>query len=156
MVTIIGGSGFIGSRLARLFEEKKVDFQIVDKNISPFFPEKSIQCDVRDFQELKKNLQNSHTVINLAAEHRDDVTPKTLYDEVNVYGAQNVCKACEDLGINKILFTSSVAVYGFAPEGTDESGEILDTDVTWWAYIRKSDGGTKRIYGTKGKGSKER
>ncbi|MBI9099496.1 MAG: NAD-dependent epimerase/dehydratase family protein [Spirochaetaceae bacterium] len=124
MITIIGGSGFIGSRLARLFKEQKVDFQIVDKNISPFFPEKTRLSDVRDFQNLKKSLKNSHTVINLAAEHRDDVTPKTLYDEVNVFGAQNVCRACEDLGINKIVFTSSVAVYGFAPEGTDESGEI--------------------------------
>jgi nucleoside-diphosphate-sugar epimerase len=31
---------------------------------------------------------------------------------------------CTKLGINKIIFTSSVAVYGFAPVGTDESGKI--------------------------------
>ena len=73
---------------------------------------------------LLEVLKGSDVVINLAAEHRDDVTPKSLYDEVNVHGSENVCKACTELGIHKIIFTSSVAVYGFAPVGTDESGEI--------------------------------
>ena len=54
----------------------------------------------------------------------DDVTPKSLYDEVNVQGSENICSACSELGIHRIIFTSSVAVYGFAPVGTDESGEI--------------------------------
>ena len=52
------------------------------------------------------------------------VTPKSLYDEVNVQGSENICSACSELGIHRIIFTSSVAVYGFAPVGTDESGEI--------------------------------
>jgi UDP-glucose 4-epimerase len=30
----------------------------------------------------------------------------------------------QKLGIRKIIFTSSVAVYGFAPVGTNESGAI--------------------------------
>ena len=39
-------------------------------------------------------------------------------------GSENVCNACLEFGIHKLIFTSSVAVYGFAPVGTDESGEI--------------------------------
>jgi nucleoside-diphosphate-sugar epimerase len=35
-----------------------------------------------------------------------------------------VCNVCTKLGIKKIIFTSSVAVYGFAPIGTDETGKI--------------------------------
>jgi nucleoside-diphosphate-sugar epimerase len=62
--------------------------------------------------------------VNLAAEHNDDVRPVSLYDEVNVQGAQNLCEAAREKGIERVVFTSTVAVYGFAPAGTDESGEI--------------------------------
>jgi nucleoside-diphosphate-sugar epimerase len=62
--------------------------------------------------------------VNLAAEHRDDVLPLSLYDEVNVGGAKNICTVAREKGVQKIIFTSSVAIYGFAPIGTDESGKI--------------------------------
>lgn len=39
-------------------------------------------------------------------------------------GAENIRDVAEELGINRILFTSSVAVYGFAPRNTDEAGEL--------------------------------
>jgi len=124
MIAIIGGSGFIGSRLAKRFVDNKVEFIIVDKVKSPFFNDKTLIADVRDFEALKKSIIGVSAVINLAAEHRDDVSPKSLYDEVNVQGAINVCRACIELDIHQLIFTSSVAVYGFAPKGTDETGEI--------------------------------
>lgn len=124
MVTIIGGSGFIGSRLCKRLTTSDIEFNIVDKNKSPFYSNLCQITDIRELDSLINTLKGSDTVINLAAEHRDDVTPKSLYDDVNVEGSRNICKACETLGINNIIFTSSVAVYGFAPVGTDESGKI--------------------------------
>ena len=122
MVTIIGGSGFIGTRLCKRLQQG-VDFTIVDKVTSKTFGDKTAVADVRDYAGLLKTCAGD-VIINLAAEHRDDVSPKSLYDEVNVDGARRVCEVAEAKGINKIIFTSSVAVYGFAPLGTDESGEI--------------------------------
>ena len=153
-ITIIGGSGFLGTRLAKRLLEAGHAVRIADKRKSSAYPELWTRCDIRnapscaeDFpesltdalsapgkhdeavkampmQSLLAVLKGSDVVINLAAEHRDDVTPKSLYDEVNVQGSENVCKACTELGIHKVIFTSSVAVYGFAPMGTDESGAI--------------------------------
>lgn len=153
-VTIIGGSGFVGTRLTARLLEKGYTVKIADKRKSVTYPDLWIRCDVRnagdevnEFPEsltdataapgaaeeaakaqpmhsMNEVLKGSDVVINLAAEHRDDVTPKSLYDEVNVQGSENICKACTALGIHKIIFTSSVAVYGFAPVGTDETGEI--------------------------------
>lgn len=123
MIVIIGGSGFIGTRLSSRLSQSAKSFQIVDKAPSRFFPEKVLSADIR------QPLSNSFFIepialVNLAAEHRDDVWPLSLYDEVNVGGARNVCDLARAKGVNKIIFTSSVAIYGFAPLGTNESGVI--------------------------------
>jgi nucleoside-diphosphate-sugar epimerase len=122
-IIIIGGSGFIGTRLSMRLSKSEKLFQIIDKAPSKFFPEKVVSADVRQPLSLSFSLEPS-VLINLAAEHRDDVRPLSLYDEVNVDGARNVCEFARAKNINKIVFTSSVAVYGFAPLGTDESGAI--------------------------------
>ena len=78
---------------------------------------------IRDSINSLDKLSDVKTIINLAAVHRDDVRPFRRYDDVNVQGAKNVCEAACKHGINQIIFTSSVAIYGFAPAETDESGE---------------------------------
>jgi GlcNAc-P-P-Und epimerase len=64
------------------------------------------------------------TIFHLAAAHRDDVRPLSRYQEVNVDGAANICALAESVGANRIVFTSSVAVYGFAPPDTGIDGTI--------------------------------
>ena len=49
---------------------------------------------------------------------------KYEYQKTNVDGNVNIATVCSEKGINKIVFTSTVAVYGFAKPGTDESGVI--------------------------------
>lgn len=123
-IVVVGGSGFIGTCLATLLTCDCIDFKIVDKEVSKAFPKQTILGDVRSLDDLSKmDLENS-VLINLAAEHRDDVKPLSLYDDVNVGGAKNLCIVARQKNINKIIFTSSVAVYGFAPLGTDETGAI--------------------------------
>jgi nucleoside-diphosphate-sugar epimerase len=123
-ITLIGGSGFVGTCLVARLVAAGHTITIVDKNDSQKYPRLRQYADVRELETLEKIFVGSDVVVNLAAEHRDDVTPKSLYDDVNVSGAENVCKVCTKLGIKKIIFTSSVAVYGFAPLGTDETGVV--------------------------------
>ena len=124
MINIIGGSGFIGTRLCRRLENSGKEFKIIDKKKSDYFGEETEYADVRDYNSLLKSIDKKSVIINLAAEHHDNVSPVSLYDDVNVGGAENICKAAREKKINHIVFTSSVAVYGFAPSGTDETGEI--------------------------------
>jgi GlcNAc-P-P-Und epimerase len=122
---IVGGSGFIGSRLCRrLAATGEPDFRIIDKRPSRAFPDRVAVCDIRDLATLQASLVPRLPVIHLAAEHRDDVRPASLYHDVNVEGTANVCRAATATGINTIIFTSSVAVYGLSPGGTSENGAI--------------------------------
>lgn len=124
-ITVIGGSGFIGTRLcSRLSKNPKSGFSIIDKSTSTTFPNHVKIADVRSVNELHEAIVDGSIMINLAAEHRDDIKPINLYDDVNVGGASNLCIVAREKNISTIIFTSSVAVYGFAPIGTDESGLI--------------------------------
>ena len=122
-ITVIGGSGFVGTNLCRQLALKQQDFEIIDLKMSNQFPEKCKIADVRDAETLRNTITGD-VVVNLAAVHRDDVRDKSEYQRTNVEGAENVASVCAEKGINKIVFTSTVAVYGFAEPGTDEHGVI--------------------------------
>ncbi len=124
-VNVIGGSGFIGTRLIRRLRDKaEVDSKIIDKVPSKAFPDLVLLSDVRSVEQLRASITDRSVIVNLAAEHRDDVRPLSLYDEVNVGGAKNICTVAREKSVRTIIFTSTVAVYGFTQIGTDESGEI--------------------------------
>lgn len=123
-INIIGGSGFIGTRLSSIFNNKNVAFSIVDKIVGTSFPALTHHVDIRSLEDLRTSIDLNAVIINLAAEHRDDISPRCLYDEVNIQGARNICEIAKEKAVNKIIFTSSVAVYGFALPETDESGVI--------------------------------
>lgn len=120
ITAVIGGAGFVGTRLAGHFSKLGRKYLICDINTENR-SDNIIYLDVEDEKSLEQ-LDGFESIVNLAAVHRDDVRPLTRYDDVNVQGAVNVCEAAKKYNISKIVFTSSVAIYGFAPADTDESG----------------------------------
>lgn len=120
-IAIIGGSGFVGSRLIDRLKNTHT-LKNIDKRNSPFFNEITLCTDVRDPDALSKELTGGYdAVILLAAEHRDDVSPVSLYYDVNVQGTRNVLAAMDTNGIKRIIFTSSVAIYGLNKLNPDET-----------------------------------
>jgi nucleoside-diphosphate-sugar epimerase len=127
MIFILGGSGFIGTVLGRRLLKDNILFKNIDKQPSREFAEFTQIGDIRNAEKiaglLKKESVNDFVVL-LAAEHRDDVSPISLYYDVNVEGAKNVTAAMEKQNINKIIFTSSVAVYGLNKENPSEEHPV--------------------------------
>lgn len=124
-INVIGGSGFIGTRLVRrLRSNEQLSVKITDKAPSKAHPDLVTLGDVRSVEQLSASISSGSVIVNLAAEHRDDVRPLSLYDEVNVGGAKNICTVAREQGVKTIVFTSTVAIYGFAPIGTDESARV--------------------------------
>jgi nucleoside-diphosphate-sugar epimerase len=122
-IALIGGSGFIGRNMARLFEQQSVPYRIIDI-AKPEFESRGryVHADVQDPGGIREAIRGCNIIVNLAAAHRDDVRPASLYYTTNVDGAKNICDAATALGITRILFTSSVAIYGFLDnEATEET-----------------------------------
>jgi len=115
---IIGGSGFVGTRLIKaLGAEVCLN---VDKKGSVLFNAVTTVQNVLSPGLADALPSGTSSVVLLAAEHRDDVSPVSLYYDVNVQGTRNVLDAMDRKGIKSIVFTSSVAVYGLNKENPDE------------------------------------
>ncbi len=120
-IAIIGGSGFVGTRLIELLNrESGMQLKNIDKQPSRFHPEITSIANVLDRDALVPVLRGADAVVLLAAEHRDDVSPVSLYYDVNVQGMRNVLSAMEEAGVRRIVFTSSVAVYGLNKPNPNE------------------------------------
>lgn len=117
-ICIIGGSGFVGSRLLSLF--KDFDLLNIDKNPSIQNQKITLIHNICESLIDIGSLKGTDVIIHLAAEHTDNVSPKSLYYDVNVNGTKNIIAAAEKYNIKKIIFTSSVAVYGLNKECPDE------------------------------------
>ena len=121
-ITLIGGSGFVGTRLIDLLkEDQNYELKNIDLEHSHFFDNITVIGDVRDQAQMDEMLQGTDLVVLLAAKHRDDVTPVSLYFDTNVGGMRCTLNAMEKNGIKRLIFFSSVAVYGLNKSNPDES-----------------------------------
>ena len=119
-ITIIGASGFVGSRLIKLLQQTNYEILNIDKQQSPFYPEITTIANVLDKDKMTSLLSETDVVVLLAAEHRDDVAPASLYYDVNVGGTKNILDAMNQNGVKQIVFISSVAVYGLNKKNPTE------------------------------------
>lgn len=103
MIILIGGKGFLGSRLS----ESLKSFKVLDLRAKG-----TEYCDIRERTTLMNCISKEDKVVLLAAEHRDDISPITKYYETNVQGTQHVLQEMDKAGCKHLVFTSSVAVYG--------------------------------------------
>lgn len=121
-VALIGASGFVGTRLLSLLrEDNKYELTNIDLLPSHFFNDITVIGDVREQEQMDEKLAGFDCVVLLAAQHRDDVSPISLYYDTNVGGMKVTLNAMEKNGISRLVFFSSVAVYGLNKDNPDES-----------------------------------
>ncbi|MBL4928125.1 NAD-dependent epimerase/dehydratase family protein [Fuscibacter oryzae] len=122
-ISVIGGAGFIGTAFCRQLARAGQEFEVIDLVPSRQFSSRSRIADIRDPDALSAAL-SGQVVVHLAAAHRDDLRDPAEYFRTNVDGTRNICQLAGQRGIGQIVFTSSVAVYGAAAPGTDETGPV--------------------------------
>lgn len=112
-IAITGGSGFIGHRLAALLQQDGHKIVVIDTDTQT-------PVDITDRQVLANACEGCDMIYHLAAAHRDDIFPRSLYYDVNAAGTKNVIDAANAAGIKHIVFTSTFAVYGLDSGTPDE------------------------------------
>jgi len=129
-IGITGGSGFIGRYIIEKLLEKGISQRI--KNIDIVKPKFEVEVefihgDIRDKQKIDRFCEDLNCIIHLAAAHHDFGVSDEEYYDVNVNGTKILLAAMEKHKVDKLLFYSSVAVYGTQNLPADEN-TIPDPD----------------------------
>lgn len=120
-ILVCGGAGYIGSHTVRQLLKAGENVIIAD-NLSKGHRGaidssiKFYECDIRDKAALKKIFAENkiEAVFHFAAyiEAGESVQLPLKYFNNNVYGMQILLEAMTESGVDKIIFSSSAAVYG--------------------------------------------
>ena len=113
-VTVTGANGFIGSHivwelLQRGHEVTALVGADVDDHLLAGLPVKVRDFDLRDCASVRSALDGAESVIHSAACYAFwKADPREVY-RINVDGTRHVMDAARDLGVRKVVYTSSTA-----------------------------------------------
>ena len=122
-ILITGSSGFIGSNLLKLLNSNNHTIISLDKNIDKnIICKKRYELDINNIDDIPSDDANGiDCIIHLAAVHKDNIKPVDLYYKTNYIGTNKVINFASKYKINKIIFTSTVAIYGVDVNGCCEN-----------------------------------
>src|SRR4051812_31817204 len=118
-VTVIGGSGFLGSHVADRLSDAGHSVCIYDRLASTWLrpDQEMVLGDVGDLDRLTEAIRGSDAVYHFAAfaDVNEALTRPLETVRVNVLGTVNVLEACRANAVKHFLFASTV--YVFSREG---------------------------------------
>jgi nucleoside-diphosphate-sugar epimerase len=125
MYLVTGGAGFIGSHIAARLLQNGHHVRILDNfstgnraNLDVLTGVEVIEGDVRELATIQHAAAGVRAIFHQAAEPsvpRSIADPAGTYD-VNVTGTLNILLAARDAGCPRVVFASTSAIYGDAPE----------------------------------------
>ena len=121
---VTGGAGFIGSHVARALLARGEEVRVLHLpgdnliNLRGLDVER-VEGDVRDKAGVQRAVEGCDAVFHLAAIYALWLPRPALMEEVNIDGTRNVLQAAMDEGVRRVVYTSSIAVYGGQGPFTD-------------------------------------
>lgn len=119
---VTGSSGRIGRALHFALS---LNHTVVGIDLSPSSATSHI-ADIGDIDELKRLFEGASAVFHSAALHAPHVGLRSEVDfqRVNIEGTQTVVAAAKAVGVPRLVFTSTTALYGHASQKDDRAAWI--------------------------------
>jgi nucleoside-diphosphate-sugar epimerase len=136
-ILITGGTGFIGSRLAlragaaghavAVFAQTNTDAERAARAELEKAGVTVIPGSVTEREAVGDAIRGHDLVFHLAAAQHEMNISEQRYQDVNVGGTQNVIDACIEGGVRRLVYGSTIGVYG-VPAGSLDERSPVDPD----------------------------
>lgn len=122
-IFLTGATGFVGSHVARSLGSAGADLRLLTRKTSRTehlegLKAELVSGDLLQPENLRSAISGCDALVHVAADYRLWVPdPKTMY-AANVEGTKALLRLAREVGVNRVVYTSSVATMGFRSDGT--------------------------------------
>ena len=118
---VTGGTGFIGANIVRLLLEKGIEVRALARDRSRLdnlaeLEVEIVRGDLND-DDLSRQMRGCQVVFHVAARYSLFQRDRAALYRDNVLGTRNVLAAARSAGVERVVYTSSVAAIGVKPHG---------------------------------------
>jgi UDP-glucose 4-epimerase len=141
-VLVTGGAGYIGSIVVAKLIENNYRVNVLDNLSTGQFSSvhnkaKFFNGSILNHDDIKKAIFDCEAVIHLAAKTivSESESKQELYYQTNVLGTKNILDEMVETKVNKIIFSSTCAVYSAKSDPIAEESELGPTN--YYAETKK-------------------
>ncbi len=136
-IFVPGGTGFIGTRLVEALVDRGHSVRALSRRANPKPPPgfdttrgpldhelvELVRGDISDRDSLVRGMEGCRYVFHLAGYAKNWAPKARMFFDVNVEGTRNVFEAAKELGIERVVWTSTVLALG-----PTLPGQVADED----------------------------
>jgi farnesol dehydrogenase len=137
-IFVTGSTGFIGERLVQKLADRGCMVRALSRRKNPAVPPgfeegkagpwhrdgvELVQGDIGDLDSLRRGMAGCDRVFHLAAYAKNWAADPQTYVRMNIEGMRNVFRVAKELGVRRVVWTSTCVTLGPSPRGVtvDES-----------------------------------
>ena len=117
MIVVTGAAGRLGRMVVQMLVDQNREVLATDRLAADGLPAEFVRCDLADAKAVERILRDAESVVHMGAipgPLRED--PSTIFDN-NVASTFNVMTSAAELGLRRVVFSSSAFGMGWAEDG---------------------------------------
>ncbi len=117
MIVVTGAAGRLGRRVVQLLVDQDKEVLATDQLVADDLPAEFVRCDLVDAKAVEGILKDAEAVVHMGAipgPLRED--PRAIFTN-NVTSTFNVMMSAAELGLRRVVFSSSAFGMGWAHDG---------------------------------------